>query len=83
VRCCRTPGTLQVTTVVVSIMIVWIIFSPIAALMAYLITYAEYSHHYPDRGPVIREAVRAAIVTFLFFLVLGIAVSFILPGILK
>ena len=81
-RCCRTPGTLQVTTVDASV-ILWIIFSPIAALMAYLITYAEYSHHYPDRGPVIREALRTAIVTLLVFLVLGIAVSFILPLISK
>jgi hypothetical protein len=63
--------------------ILWIIFSPIAALMAYLITFAERSHHYPDRGPLIRETLRTAIVTLLVFLILGIAVSFILPGILK
>lgn len=63
--------------------IVWAIFSPIAALMAYLITYAEYSHHYSDRGPVIREAVGSALFTLLVFLVLGIAMSIILPRILK
>jgi hypothetical protein len=63
--------------------ILWIIFSPIAALMAFLITYEEYSHHYPDRGPAIREALRMSIVTLLVFLVLGIAVSFILPLIAK
>jgi small neutral amino acid transporter SnatA (MarC family) len=63
--------------------ILWVIFSPIAALMAYLITYAEYSHHYSDRGPVIREALRTAIFTLLVFFVLGTALSFILPRVLK
>lgn len=76
-------GNLQVTTVDAGVIVVWIIFSPLAALMAYLITYGEYRHHYPDRGRVIREALRTAIVTLLVFLVLGIAASFILPGILK
>jgi hypothetical protein len=82
VRCCRTPGSLRVTTVDASV-ILWIIFSPFAALMAFLITYEEYSHHYPERGPAFREALRTFAVTLLVFLVLGIAVSFVLPVIVK
>ena len=61
----------------------WLMFSPIAAVMAYVITYAEYSRHFPTRGPAIREALRTAIFTLLVFLVLGIAVSLILPRIFK
>ena len=63
--------------------ILWLVFSPIAALMAFLITYGEFSHHYTDRGPVLREALRMAGFTLTVFLVLGVIVSFILPRALK
>jgi len=64
-------------------LVLWGIFSPIAALMAFLITYAEYSHHYTDRGPAIREALRTAVFTFVVFMVFGVAIAFILPRFLK
>lgn len=61
----------------------WLIFSPIAAVMAGLITFAEYSHHYTERGPAIREAVRTGLVTLLLFLGLGAVISFILLRVMK
>jgi hypothetical protein len=69
--------------IVSSSFILWLVFSPIAALMAFLITYGEYSHHYADRGPVLREALRTGLFTLTVFLVLGLIVSFILPRALK
>lgn len=61
----------------------WLIFSPIAAVMAGLITFAEYSHHHTERGPATREAVRTALVTLLLFLVVGAVISFILLRVMK
>lgn len=48
-------------------------FGIIAALMAYLITYREYRHHYPSETEPRQAGRQAALVAFLFFLVLGIA----------
>lgn len=42
-------------------------FSVFASLMAYLITYREYQHHYPTSREPRRIAVEAAVVVFLFF----------------
>ena len=65
------------------ILLLWAVFSPIAALMAGLITYIEYSDHYTERGPAIREALRSGVFTLTLFLVLGLITSFILPRALK
>jgi hypothetical protein len=61
----------------------WLLFSPLAALMSYLITYDEYRRHFPDRGRVVRESLRTAMATFLVFLVLGLAVTALLSRILR
>jgi len=63
--------------------ILWLFFSPIAALMAFLITYGEFSHHYADRGRVFREALQMAVFALVVFLLLGLVASFILPRTLK
>jgi len=55
------------------------ILSLLAAVMAFLITYEEYSHHYPDKQKVLKTALEAAIFTLLFFLVLGLLLAIILP----
>lgn len=48
-------------------------FGIIAALMAYLITYREYQHHFPSEAEPRQAGRRAALVAFIFFLVLGTA----------
>lgn len=53
----------------------WLLFSPIAAVLAYLITFDEYRKHFPDRRRAVRESLRSAGVTLLFFLVLGAVLS--------
>ena len=64
-------------------LVLWLVFSPIAALMAGLITFAEYSHHYTERGPALREALRTAVSTLALFLLLGLVISFILTRFMK
>ena len=61
----------------------WLIFSPIAGFMAYLITYEEYRRHFPERGRAIRESLRTAVATLLIFLVLGLIVTALLPWIMR
>jgi len=55
------------------------IFSPLAATVAFLITYQEYAHHYPDRKKVVKASLKAAFFTFVFFLGLGLLLALILP----
>jgi len=56
-----------------------VILSLLAAAMAFLITYGEYAHHYPNKRDVLKAALEAAGFTFVFFLVLGLLLGLILP----
>lgn len=58
-----------------AILFLWVLFSLIAAAMAYLITYEEYRRHFPDRRRAISESVQTAAVTLLFFLIVGAVLS--------
>lgn len=58
-----------------------LIFSPFAAIMAYLITYSEYLHHYPDKKRPRKLAIQAAAATFVFFVVLALVTGFLLENI--
>jgi hypothetical protein len=55
------------------------ILSPLAAVTAFLITYEEYAQHYSDKRDVLKTALEAGGFTFVFFLVLGLLLSVILP----
>lgn len=48
-----------------------LLFSLIAAAVAFGITYNEYVHHYPTKKEPIRLALSTAIFTFITFLALG------------
>ena len=51
-----------------------LLFSPVAGVMAFLITYHEYRHHYPDPGPARREALRTGLfATVVFFVLMAVA----------
>jgi hypothetical protein len=58
------------------------VLSPLAAVMAYLITYEEYAHHYPDKKQAKKTAWRAAVFTLIFFLALGFLLAVLLPFLL-
>ena len=50
--------------------------APLAGLMAFLITYEEYRHHYPgDRRPALRAGLQAGGVTFLVFFLISVMVG--------
>jgi tetrahydromethanopterin S-methyltransferase subunit C len=55
--------------------LIGLIFSPIAAAMAFLITYEEYSHHYTDKKKSLKVAFEAAIFTLIIFGILSLLVS--------
>ncbi|HZQ98021.1 MAG TPA: hypothetical protein VFC93_04300 [Chloroflexota bacterium] len=52
--------------------------APIAAAMAYVITYEEYQHHGFDRPRLTRYCLRVAGVTFAFFAVGSFVVAWLL-----
>ena len=58
-------------------------FSPFAALMAYIITYGEYQHHYPDKTMPRRLALEAGIGTFVFFLLISIFIGWFMGATIK
>jgi tetrahydromethanopterin S-methyltransferase subunit C len=55
--------------------LICLIFSPIAAAMAFLITYEEYSHHFTDKKKTLKIAFEAAIFTLMIFGILSLLVS--------
>ena len=56
-----------------------VIFSTMAAVMAYLITYQEYRHHYLDKRDTKKAALRTGGFTFFLFLFLGMLLAILLP----
>jgi len=59
------------------------ILSLLAAIMAFLITYEGYVHHYPNKTEVLKTALKAAGFTLIVFLALGLFLGLILPLIFK
>ena len=61
-----------------------IMFAPLAGLCAFVITFNEYVHHFPDRKKAVRLAAKTGFAAFLFFSVLlavaGFALSRMLGG---
>ena len=48
-----------------------LLLAPLGGAAAFLMTYEEYRHHFPDRGRAIRASVEVGAVTFVVFLVLS------------
>jgi hypothetical protein len=59
-------------------LVLGLIFSPLAAVMAFLITYEEWRKHFPDRGPALRAGLEMAMLTFFVFLLLSLAAVLVL-----
>jgi len=51
-------------------------FSVLAAIAAFLITYGEWSHHYPSHREPIRYGIEAALVTFIVFAILTVLAAY-------
>jgi uncharacterized membrane-anchored protein len=52
--------------------------SPIAGIMAFLITYHEYQRHYADKQQPLKIALEAALFTFAFFMIVSAVIGLIL-----
>ncbi len=46
------------------------VFSGLAAMCSFLISYAEWTHHYASKKEPIKHALEMALVTFVFFMIL-------------
>ncbi len=55
-----------------------VLFSILAVVSAYVISFNEYSHHFPNNRRVVKLSFRTAIVTFTVMIVL----SFIVGGLI-
>ena len=59
------------------LLIIGLIFGSLGALMAYLITYKEWMHHYQSPKIPRRMALETAVFTFVFFLVVCLIVGLV------
>ena len=64
------------------VLLIGAIFSPIAALMAFIITYEEYKHHFPEFKISVKKALGISLITLLVFLVLSFLISIIINKII-
>ena len=64
-------------------LLIGIIFAPLAAAMAFIITYGEYQHHYPDKTMPRKLAIEAAVGTFVFFMIISVVIWWFLGEMLK
>lgn len=53
------------------------LFSTLAALSAFIITYGEYLKHNPDKRKPRKMAVQAALAAFLFFMALTLVIMLV------
>lgn len=60
------------------VLVIGVMFCPIAALMAFLITYNEYLRHFPNRKIPFKMALEAAVAAFILFGVLLTVVTIFL-----
>jgi len=55
-----------------------VIFAPLGGVMVFIITYIEYSHHFPDKRRVFQEARKMAFFAVIVLSILTVVFSFIL-----
>ena len=60
--------------------IVGLVFAPIAAAMAFLITYGEYSRHYTDKKKPLKFALEAALLAFVVFSLIAFIAVFVVKN---
>ena len=60
------------------VFLIGLLFSPLAALMSFAITYEEYKHHFPEFKIAVKKALGTALITFLIFLTLSFLISIII-----
>ena len=58
-------------------------FALLAGIMAFIITYEEYSHHQLGARTVAKHALRTGVVALAFFVLLALGLSVILPRVVN
>jgi hypothetical protein len=61
----------QTIRVIIGYVFIDLLFSFIAACVAFAITYNEYVHHYPNKIMPVKLALDTATTTFIVFVILG------------
>jgi len=51
-------------------------FSPFAGIIAYIVTYDEYSHHFDPKSAK-KQSLQAAIFTFIVFIIVGLLSGYV------
>jgi len=59
-------------------LLIGIIFAPLAAATAFIITYGEYTHHYSDRKMPLKLATEAATMTFIVFGIISLVIGLVI-----
>lgn len=59
-----------------------LVFSPLAAIMAFIITYEEYARHYDNKKKPFQLAFSTAIVAFSTFMIISIVMGYLFSHIL-
>jgi H+/Cl- antiporter ClcA len=54
------------------------VFSAVAALCAFFITYEEYLKHYPDKRTPLKMAAKTSLVAFAFFMFVSVSLNVII-----
>jgi hypothetical protein len=60
------------------VLVIGLPFSALASVMAYMITFREYSHHFVDRREAISKALGTALSALVFFVSLTVALGLVL-----
>jgi hypothetical protein len=60
------------------LVMIGLVFGLVAALMAFLITYGEYSRHFMAKGRALKISIETASVIFAVFFIIAIIAGFVL-----
>ena len=68
---------MDTTTIGHLVRVVGLLFCPFAAVGAYLISYDEYSHHFPHRRKAVLMSLQAAFITLAIFVALSFVAGYL------
>ena len=65
------------------IIAIGLVFSIVAALMAFLITYGEYSRHFMAKSRALKISFETAFIVLIVFAVIAVIMGFVFPKMLR
>jgi len=64
------------------LIIIGLVLGTLAALIAFLVTYGEYSRHFMTKGKALKISLETALFIFILFAVIAVVTGFAFPKIL-